>query len=66
MYTLEEVIQQAKDTRAKFGYSVEAAVCKTRYSANKYTIGFYFENGLHVGYKGQHPSGDEFEVLAIV
>jgi hypothetical protein len=65
-YTVEEVIEQAKSAKARHGYTVNAVICKTFYSANKFLIGFHFDNAMKVGDKGTHGSGSKFEVLAIV
>lgn len=65
-YTADEVIEQAKSAKAKHGYAANAVICKTFYSPRKYSIGFHFDNALKAGDKGVHPSGDKFEVIAIV
>ena len=65
MQTVNEVIEQAIAAKVKHGYNVLAVIYKSFYSARKFSIGFHFEDGLKVGYKGVHASGDRFEVLAI-
>lgn len=67
-YTAEEVIEQAKTAKARHGYTVNAVICKTFYSPRKFLIGFHFDvlNVERVGDKGTFPSGDRYEVIAIV
>lgn len=67
MITLNEVIEMAKT--AKESHYVESDVVVYKRCAttnNKTVLGFFFENGLQVGYNGSHPNGDKFEVLAII
>lgn len=67
-YTAEEVIEQAKSAKSRHGYNVNAVICKTFYSPRKFLIGFHFDvlNVEKVGDKGAFPSGDKYEVIAIV
>lgn len=66
MDTVNEVIEQAKAAKAFHGYNAQAVICKSFYSARKYSIGFHFQDGMAIGDEGEHPDGSKFEVLAIV